>query len=108
MEDNKVLHMEMKEVEDFTNNLRNIFGEVVVTRGKNHTLWGMNIYITKDKKVDIDRKDKLLEVIEAYIENLDEKATTPASSPLVVVNKQAKRLDEEKRKIFHSLVIKLL
>ena len=53
-------------------------------------------------------KEKLLEAIEAFGENIDEKVTTPASSHLFMVKKQARKLDEEKSKKFHSLVAKLL
>ena len=46
VEDNKVSHMEAKLVEDLFNNLKNHFGELIMTRGKKHKFWGMNINIT--------------------------------------------------------------
>ena len=46
VDDNKVLHMEKKLVEDLINNLKKHFGELVVTRGKKRTFLGMNINIT--------------------------------------------------------------
>ena len=46
-------HMAAKVVEDLINDLRNYFGELLVTRGKNHTFLGMNLNIIEDKKVEI-------------------------------------------------------
>ena len=46
LDNNKVSHMEAKVVEDSINNLKNHFGELVVTRGKKHIFWGTNINIT--------------------------------------------------------------
>ena len=53
-------------------------------------------------------REKLLEEIEAFGENFDEKVTTPASIHILIVNKQAKQLDEERREILHSVVKNLL
>ena len=53
-------------------------------------------------------KEKLLETIDAFGEKNDGNVTTPAYSHLFVVNEQAQQLDEEKSKIFHLLVAKLL
>ena len=101
-------HMEAEVVEDLINDLKNHFGELVMTRGKKHTFWGMNINITEEKKVEIEMKKQLLESIEAFVEDPDEKLTTPAYSHLFIFNKQKKQLDEEKRKIFHLVVVKIL
>ena len=49
----KVLFMEIKLVEYLINDLKNHFGELVVTREKKHTFLGMNINITELKKVEI-------------------------------------------------------
>ena len=108
VDDNKVSHVEAKVVENLSNKLKKHFAELVMTRRNNHTFWGMNINIMEDKKFEIEMKDKILEAIEAFGENIDEKLTTPASSHLFMVKKQAQKLDEEKSKRFHSLVEKLL
>ena len=54
----------------------------------------MNINITEDKKVEIDTKEQLLEAIQEFGGNIGEKVTTPVSSNLIIVNKQAQQLDE--------------
>ena len=53
VDDNKVSHMEAKLVEGLINDLKKHFEKLVVTRGKKHPFWGMDINITKDKKVEI-------------------------------------------------------
>ena len=42
-------------------------------------------------------KKKLLEAVEAFGEDIDGILTTPESSHLFLVNKQAKNIEEEKR-----------
>ena len=51
VDDNKVSHTEAKVVEDLINNLINHFGELVVTRGKRHKFWCVNIDITEFKSL---------------------------------------------------------
>ena len=53
VDDNKVSHVEVKLVENLINNLKKHFGEVVLTRGKKYTFWGVNINITEEKKVEM-------------------------------------------------------
>ena len=56
----------------------------------------------------MDMKEQILEAIEAFGKDLHEKVTTLVSSQLFTVNEKVKQLDEEKSKIFHSVVAKLL
>ena len=60
------------------------------------------------KKVDIGLKEQLLEAIEAFGWNIDEKVNPPASSHLLLVNEKSQKLDEEKSEIFHSIVANIL
>ena len=66
VDDNKVSHMEAKVVQDLINILNNHFGELVVTRGKKHKFWGVNIDITECQKVKINTKEQFFEAIEAF------------------------------------------
>ena len=86
---NKVSYMEEKPVEDLINYLIKHFVELIVIRVKKHTFLGTNINITQGKKFEIDMKEKFLEAIEAFGENIDRKVTTPESSHIFIVNKQA-------------------
>ena len=53
-------------------------------------------------------KEKLLEAIESFGENIDEKVTTPESSHLLILNKKSQKLDEENREIFLLVVGNIL
>ena len=53
-------------------------------------------------------KEQLLEAIESFGENIDEKLNTPASIHLFIFNKRAHRIDEEKGFFSHSVVANLL
>ena len=101
-------HMDAIVVENLINNLKNHFGELVVTRGKKHKFLDMNKNITEDKKIQIDMKEQLLEAIEVFGENIDEKVTTPVYGHLSIVTEQAHQLDEDKRENIYLVVAKLL
>ena len=76
-------HTEERVVEDLVNGLKKHFGGLLVARAKRNTFWCMNIYITEGKKVDIEKKYQFSEAIEAFVENMDERLTTPSSSHLL-------------------------
>ena len=42
------------------------FGELTVTRGKKHRFLGMNIEINKNKNIEIEMKDQLLETTHMF------------------------------------------
>ena len=65
--------MEAKLVECLINNLKRHFGELVISRGKNHAFWSMNINIMEDKKVEVKKKQKLFKAIEAFGKYINEK-----------------------------------
>ena len=92
--DKKVSQMEAKVVEGLIKYLKNYYGELVVTRVKKHKFWDVNINIMEGKNVEIGMKEKLLETIESFGENIDEKETTPAYSHLFLVNKQSNQPDK--------------
>ena len=100
--------MEAKVVDDFINDFKKHFGELVVTKVRKHTCLGVNINIPEDKKVEINMKEQFLESIQAFGGNIEEKVTAPASIHLFIINKQAQQLDKEKSEIFHFVMAKLL
>ena len=51
VDDKKESHMETKVVENLTNDLKNHFVKLVVTRGKKHIFLGINIDITEYKRL---------------------------------------------------------
>ena len=108
VDNNRVSHMEAKVVEDLIKYLNIHFRDLLVTRGKKNTFWGMNINITEDKKFDIEIKEKFLKSINKFGRNVDLKVTTLAYSHIFIVNKQAQQLYVEKSEIFRLVVEKLL
>ena len=66
VDDKKVSHTEAELAEDSNQRFEKHFGDLLVTGGKKHTFWGVNINIMEDKKVEIWIKEKLLEEIEAF------------------------------------------
>ena len=102
VDDKKLSRMEAKSVVDLISDLKSNFGGLVVTRANKHTFFGMNINITEEKKVEIDTKEQLLEAIEAFWENIDEKVTTPSSSHLFIFNeKQVKNMKKRVKSTIH-------
>ena len=71
VDDDKLSHMVVEEVEKLVNDLKNRFGELVVTRRNKHTFLGMNVNIMEDQKVELEMKDQFLEAIKAFGENID-------------------------------------
>jgi hypothetical protein len=88
------------------------FGDLTVTRGKKHRFLGMNIEINKDKNIEIEMKDQLLEAISMFEEaegsEVTEEVTSPARHHLRNVNLESAQLSSKKKESFHSIVQKLL
>eukprot|EP00980_Cylindrotheca_fusiformis_P000255 scaffold55_cov113-Cylindrotheca_fusiformis.AAC.2 len=59
-------------------------------------------------EVKILMKDYLTEAINDFTEDCSRRAVTPAANHLFRVNKNAEKLDEEDRKLLHSITAKLL
>ena len=63
MDDNTLSHEDPQVVTEVINVMKKHFGELTVTRGKKHRFLGMNIGINKDKNVEIEMKEQLLDTI---------------------------------------------
>ena len=50
---NKASHVNQKAIDELIRYLKVHFGFIVITRGKKHSFLGMNIEITKEKKIQI-------------------------------------------------------
>ena len=100
--------MDPEVVTDIVNNISKYFGELTVTHGNKHTFLGMNLTIRKDKKIEVEMKDRLLETIEALVEELTGKVLSPAASHLMFVNNESEPLDAERMERFHLVTAKVL
>lgn len=76
--------------------------------GKKHTYLGMEVEFCDDGSLKLSQIDYIKEAIEDFGEDLGRKAPNPAGKNCFKVDPSATKLDEPKRKRFHSIVQKLL
>ena len=69
-DDNKASHIDSRVIDDLLDTIKTHFGEIKITRGKNHTFLGMNIQITEDKKIEIEMEDQLMGPLDFLEKNL--------------------------------------
>ena len=98
----KASHVESKFIDNLLETIKNHFGEITITIGKKHTFLGMNIRITEDKKIKIEREAKQMETIEAFEEELEGEVTSLAHNHILYVNEDAELLYENKKKVSKS------
>ena len=105
-------HVDQQAVTDVISLMKSHFGELTVKRGKKHRFLGMNIEINKDRNIEIEMKEQLLEAISMFEQVNDSKVseivTTPACPRLREINLECPRLCSKKQEVFHSIVAKLL
>ena len=108
VDDLKISHKDPKVVGQVIAELEEEYGTMNVTRGRTHPYLGMNITFTEDKKVLIEMKDYIKESIQEFPEDITGKVTSPAALHLFKTDDSNKKLNEEKRELFHRLVAKML
>ena len=108
VDDLKISHLSRYVVANIIRNIEAKYGTMTVTHGKAHTYVGMDITFIGNEKVTILMKDYLLEGIEDFPEDCTASVNTPAGPHLFEVNDSAKKIPEKDRKIFHSIVAKML
>ena len=77
-------------------------------RGRKHSYLGINIEILDDKRVVIDMREQIKEIVLAFGEDVSTIVSSPASRHLMQVNESGIPLDPKKAETYHSLVAKLL
>ena len=69
----------------------------------------MNIILDRKKKfIEIDMSDTLMETIKYFGEDVDDTVASPTRKNIFEVNNDSPELDERRRKIFHSVMAKLI
>ena len=108
VDDNKISHVEPQVVTDIIDRIEKDFGEMTVTRGKEHSFLGMDITFNEDNTASILMKSYLEEAMSDV--GIDRSVTTtlPAKKDLNVTHDDLPRLNKERSDIFHSVVMKLL
>ena len=109
VDDLKVSHKHKHVVQRVLKYLEDAYGNLSVVEGKQHTYLGMNIDFMDDGSVEIDMKHYLEEAIRDFGETFDEReVSSPASPFLFEVDPGCVPLSEDKRRVLHSIVAKLL
>ena len=107
VDDAKILHKSKKVVTGVFNEIQKHFGEMDITYGDTHKYLGMKICI-KNKKVTIDMRDQINELINFFDDNISGTVASPANKNLMNVDPDSKLLCSKKRENFHSTTAKLL
>jgi hypothetical protein len=108
VDDTKILHEDSKTVSHVIQKIEARFGEMAVTRGKEHVFLGMNIGFHNDGTASIVMKDYIKEAIAHFGEDITRSATTPAKRNLFEIKENSVPLTDANREISHSVVAKLL
>ena len=93
--DNKISHKEEKFVDDMLTIFKEKSGDLTITQGNSHDFIGMDLAITKEKRVGIDMRKKIEEAIEIFGEEIKGKVSTPAAKHLLWV-------DDTKPLLYHK------
>ena len=108
VDDVKISHAEEKVVRQVISDIERPFGKMNVTIGKEHEYLGMKVRITDDRKIEIDMREQIDEILESFGYNIEDGASTPAARHLMMVNAKGILLDPKRKESFHSNTAKLL
>ena len=100
----KISHIESSVMDEAINDIESYFGKMNVARGLTHKYIGIDIEFTGDDKVTFFQKERLLEYIEAFEEDIITSMASLAQKGLFNVNADDELLDENRSKTFHSVV----
>jgi hypothetical protein len=89
VDDLKISHKSQAVVERILKRLSDIYGDLSITRGKKHTLVGMDLEFDKGE-VKVSMEPYLQEALEAFPEEIDKTVTSPAADHLYKINPNAK------------------
>ena len=110
VDDNKIFHKNRRVNEEVIKKLEEHFGKFDTSYGKEHSFLGMMIIFIGKGKFEIDMTEYQMESITAIGEDYKswKKVAAPAAKYLHSINPHSRKLDEEKKEIFHSVVSKNL
>ena len=114
VDDLKASHVEKKVIDDFIQWIRDKyedFTKVKPSRGKKHDYLAMLLDYSSPGVVKIDMSDYIKSMVTEfpYLNEIGTmKAKTPAAEYLFKTNADCKKIDKEKKEIFHSTVAKAL
>jgi hypothetical protein len=107
VDDLKISHKSKSVVERILKRLSDIYGDLSITRGNKHTFVGMDLEFGNGE-LKVSMQPYLQEALDAFPEEITKTAASPAADHLYKINPDAKKLPEDLRETFHSIVAKLL
>lgn len=110
VDDVKISHMDQAVLDDITNLMQEEFGPMEIVKGDTHAYLGMNITIhRKEKLIEIEMKQQLLETIEAFKGVVEKSVCSPAAKHIFDTRDgEVEKLNEEMKENFHHITAKLL
>ena len=108
VDDLKISHCDPNVVTKVIESIEERFGKMKVTRGKDHVYLGMKIKFGINKDVQIRMSDYIQEAIDDFTQTCKKNPTSPAGEHIFQVRDDVSTLCEKDRKLFHSIVAKLL
>ena len=108
VDDNKISHVEEEVVTGVLETLREHFGNITVSRGKEHNFLGTDIKIRNDGLIEMRMEDHIQEAIDSFGSTCGYHVTSPAAAHLWDVNEDCEAISEEDAVVFHSVSAKLL
>ena len=86
----------------------NDIGHVTTVRGKKHDYLAMNLDYSEEGKLKVDMKYYIDNMIEEFPYEVKEQSKAPWNDKLFKVNETVNKLDEAKKAIFHTFVMKAM
>ena len=108
MDDLKISHVDANVVQGVVEAIEKEFGEMKKSYGKKHQYLGMDLDLSSKGEVKISMVPYILDAIETFGEDCSTPVGSPAAKYLLTVRPKSEPLPEEKRKLFHKVVAKLL
>jgi hypothetical protein len=108
VDDNKISHVNPAVVTHVIEKIEERFGNMNVTRGKEHNFLGMNFIFHENETVSVSMKLYLEEAIRDSALTINRQTASPASKGLFEVEETSPPLPKTDSEIFHSVVAKLL
>ena len=101
-------HVDEQVVRKVIDDIEQHFRGVKPTIGKEHDYLGMKIKFSDDRKVSIDMRDQIREILSDFPEEIKGGASTPAAKYLMMTSEDSELLNDRQRDVFHSTTTKLL
>ena len=73
VDDNKISHTDENVLTNILEKMKGHFGDIKIYRGNSHVFLGIGIVLRDDVKFEVEMKDKLLEAIEMFGEDITER-----------------------------------